>query len=148
VDPGDRSRGIATQNVVERLLGKEGTTRFDVGRDAFVERVREYVRDTGGVILQQIRALGASCDWSRTYYTFSDQLSRAVRETFVAWYQNDLIYRGKYIINWCPRCLTGPFERRGREAGDQRHHLAGALSARGWDRRRSRSRHPSRDHSR
>jgi valyl-tRNA synthetase len=104
--PGTDHAGIATQNVVERILGKEGTTRFDVGRDAFVERVREYVRDTGGVILQQIRALGASCDWSRTYYTFSDQLSRAVRETFVAWYQNDLIYRGKYIINWCPRCLT------------------------------------------
>ena len=104
--PGTDHAGIATQNVVERILGKEGTTRFDVGRDAFVERVREYVRETGGVILQQIRALGASCDWSRTYYTFSDQLSRAVRETFVAWYQNDLIYRGKYIINWCPRCLT------------------------------------------
>ena len=104
--PGTDHAGIATQNVVERILGKEGTTRFDVGRDAFVERVRDYVRDTGGVILQQIRALGASCDWSRTYYTFSDPLSRAVRETFVAWYQRDLIYRGKYIINWCPRCLT------------------------------------------
>jgi len=104
--PGTDHAGIATQNVVERLLGKEGTTRFDVGREAFVERVRAYVRDTGDTILQQIRALGASCDWSRTYYTFSDQLSRAVRETFVSWYQRDLIYRGKYIINWCPRCLT------------------------------------------
>jgi valyl-tRNA synthetase len=104
--PGTDHAGIATQNVVERLLGKEGTTRFDVGRDAFVERVRAYVRETGDTILQQIRALGASCDWSRTYYTFSDQLSRAVRETFVDWYRQDLIYRGKYIINWCPRCLT------------------------------------------
>jgi valyl-tRNA synthetase len=104
--PGTDHAGIATQNVVERLLGKEGTTRFDVGREGFVERVREYVAETGDTILQQIRALGASCDWSRTYYTFSDRLSRAVRETFVAWYQRDLIYRGKYIINWCPRCLT------------------------------------------
>ncbi len=104
--PGTDHAGIATQNVVERLLGKEGTTRFDVGREAFVDRVRSYVRETGDTILQQIRALGASCDWSRTYYTFSEELSRAVREVFVAWYQRDLIYRGKYIINWCPRCLT------------------------------------------
>ena len=104
--PGTDHAGIATQNVVERLLGKEGRTRFDLGREAFVERVREYVRETGDTILHQIRGLGASCDWSRTYYTFSDTLSRAVREVFVSWYERDLIYRGKYIINWCPRCLT------------------------------------------
>jgi valyl-tRNA synthetase len=104
--PGTDHAGIATQNVVERILGQEGTTRFDLGREAFVQRVRAYVRETGGTILQQIRGLGASCDWSRTYYTFSDELSRAVREVFVSWYERDLIYRGKYIINWCPRCLT------------------------------------------
>jgi valyl-tRNA synthetase len=104
--PGTDHAGIATQNVVERMLGREGVTRFDLGRAQFVERVGQYVADTGDTILHQIRGLGASCDWSRTYYTFSDQLSRAVREVFVRWYERDLIYRGKYIINWCPRCLT------------------------------------------
>ena len=104
--PGTDHAGIATQNVVERLLAKEGVTRFDLGREAFIERVRQYVSETGDTILHQIRSLGASSDWSRTYYTFSDELSRAVREVFVTWYERDLIYRGKYIINWCPRCLT------------------------------------------
>jgi valyl-tRNA synthetase len=80
--PGTDHAGIATQNVVERLLAKEGKTRFDLGREAFVERVRQYIAETGGTILEQIRGLGASCDWSRTYYTFSDALSRAVREVF------------------------------------------------------------------
>ena len=104
--PGTDHAGIATQNVVERLLAAEGKTRFDLGRGAFVARVEGYVQDTGETILRQIRTLGASCDWSRQYYTFSDRLSRAVRQVFVDWYERDLIYRGKYIINWCPRCLT------------------------------------------
>ena len=104
--PGTDHAGIATQNVVERLLSREGKSRFDIGREAFVERVEAYVAETGDTILHQIRGLGASCDWSRTYYTFSPELSRAVREVFVAWYERDMIYRGKYIINWCPRCLT------------------------------------------
>ncbi len=104
--PGTDHAGIATQNVVERLLRQEGLTRFDLGRGAFVERVRQYVRETGDTILTQIRSLGASCDWDRTYYTFSDELSRAVREVFVSWFERDLVYRGKYIINWCPRCQT------------------------------------------
>ncbi len=104
--PGTDHAGIATQNVVERLLKKEGKTRFDLGREAFVERVKAYVAATGDTILKQVRALGASCDWSRTYYTFSPELSRAVRAVFVDWFERDLIYRGKYIINWCPRCLT------------------------------------------
>src|SRR5262249_42590133 len=104
--PGTDHAGIATQNVVERLLAKEALSRHDLGRAQFVERVKAYVRDTGGVILRQIEALGTSCDSRRTYYTFSEQLSRAVREVFVSWYERDLIYRGKYIINWCPRCLT------------------------------------------
>ncbi len=104
--PGTDHAGIATQNVVERLLAKEALSRHDVGREQFVDRVKAYVKDTGGVILRQIESLGASCDWSRTYYTFSEQLSRAVREVFVSWYERDLIYKGKYIINWCPRCLT------------------------------------------
>jgi len=104
--PGTDHAGIATQNVVERLVAKEGRTRFDIGREAFVERVWQYVGETGDTILQQIRGLGASCDWSRTYFTLDDDLSRAVREVFVTLFDKGLIYRGKYIINWCPRCLT------------------------------------------
>ena len=104
--PGTDHAGIATQNVVEKLLAKEGKTRFDLGREAFIERVRAFVGETGSTILDQIRSLGASCDWDRTFYTFSEELSRAVREVFVALYEKGLIYRGKYIINWCPRCLT------------------------------------------
>lgn len=104
--PGTDHAGIATQNVVERLLAAEGRTRFDLGRDAFEERVRAYVAETGTTILQQLRAIGASADWSRTYFTLNPELSRAVREVFVRLYEKGLIYRGKYIINWCPRCLT------------------------------------------
>ncbi|MBP6572425.1 MAG: class I tRNA ligase family protein, partial [Gemmatimonadales bacterium] len=104
--PGTDHAGIATQNVVEKLLAKEGLTRFDVGREAFVTRVRGFVEETGGVILEQLKALGASCDWSRTYFTLDEDLSRAVREVFVTLHERSLIYRGKYIINWCPRCLT------------------------------------------
>ena len=77
--PGTDHAGIATQNVVERLLAKEGVTRFDVGRDAFVERVWNYVRDTGAAILEQLKAIGSSADWSRTYFTLDAGLSRAVR---------------------------------------------------------------------
>ncbi|MEO8449035.1 MAG: valine--tRNA ligase [Gemmatimonadota bacterium] len=104
--PGTDHAGIATQNVVEKLLAKEGLTRFDLGRPAFVERVWAYVRETGDTILEQIKSLGASCDWDRTYFTLDQGLSDAVREVFVRWYEKKLIYRGKYIINWCPRCLT------------------------------------------
>jgi valyl-tRNA synthetase len=104
--PGTDHAGIATQNVVERLLAQEGLTRFDLGRDAFVERVWAHVRETGAVILDQLRAIGSSADWSRTYFTLDEGLSRAVRETFVRLYEQGLVYRGHYIINWCPRCLT------------------------------------------
>ncbi len=104
--PGTDHAGIATQNVVERLLAKDGMTRFDLGRDAFVERVWAHVRETGAAILDQLKAIGASCDWSRTYFTLDERLTRAVREVFVQLYEKGLIYRGHYIINWCPRCLT------------------------------------------
>jgi len=104
--PGTDHAGIATQNVVERLLAKEGKTRFDLGREAFVERVWEYVRQTGATILDQLKAIGSSCDWSRTYFTLDEDLSRAVREVFVRLHEKDLVYRGHYLINWCPRCLT------------------------------------------
>jgi valyl-tRNA synthetase len=104
--PGTDHAGIATQNVVERLVARDGTTRLEMGREAFVARVWEFVRETGGTILEQLRAIGASADWSRTYFTLDDDLSRAVREVFVRLYEKGLVYRGKYIINWCPRCLT------------------------------------------
>ncbi|HPF61894.1 MAG: valine--tRNA ligase [Gemmatimonadetes bacterium] len=104
--PGTDHAGIATQNVVEKQLAAEGRTRFDIGRDAFVERVWHFVGETGGTILRQLEALGASCDWDRTYFTLDEDLSRAVREVFVTLHEQGLVYRGKYIINWCPRCLT------------------------------------------
>jgi len=104
--PGTDHAGIATQNVIERQLAQEGLTRFDVGRDAFVERTTRFVAETGGVILKQLEAIGASCDWTRTAYTFSPELSRAVREAFVRLHEAGLIYRGHRVIHWCPRCLT------------------------------------------
>ena len=104
--PGTDHAGIATQNVVEKMLAQEGKTRFDIGREAFEARVWEHVRRTGPVILDQLKAIGSSADWSRTYFTLDPGLSRAVREAFVRLYQRGLIYRGKYIINWCPRCGT------------------------------------------
>ena len=104
--PGTDHAGIATQNVVERSLAKLGHTRFDLGREAFVEKVWEHVKATGGSILGQLAAIGASCDWERAYFTLDPDLSAAVREVFVRLYEKGLIYRGHYIINWCPRCLT------------------------------------------
>ncbi|MEX2180269.1 MAG: valine--tRNA ligase [Gemmatimonadaceae bacterium] len=104
--PGTDHAGIATQNVVEKLIAKEGKTRFDLGRDAFVRRTEAFVAETGGTILRQLRAIGVSADWSRTAYTLSPALSRAVREAFVRLHQDGLIYRGHRVIHWCPRCLT------------------------------------------
>ncbi|MBW8771746.1 MAG: valine--tRNA ligase [Gemmatimonadetes bacterium] len=104
--PGTDHAGIATQNVVERLVAKEGKTRFDLGREPFVDRVHAYVDVTKETILGQLRSIGSSADWGRTYYTFDEHYSKAVREVFVRLYEKGLIYRGKRIINWCPRCLT------------------------------------------
>ena len=104
--PGTDHAGIATQNVVERRLRAEGLHRDDIGREAFVERVWEFVHTTGGTILDQLKAIGASCDWQRTRFTLDEELSSAVREVFVHLYEKGLIYRGEYIINWCPRCHT------------------------------------------
>ena len=104
--PGTDHAGIATQNVVEKALLAEGRTRFDLGREEFVRRVWAHVDETGSTILRQLRSLGASCDWTRTYFTLDEDLSLAVREVFVSLFEKGLIYRGKYIINWCPRCLT------------------------------------------
>ncbi|MDR1777671.1 MAG: valine--tRNA ligase [Desulfovibrio sp.] len=104
--PGTDHAGIATQNVVERALAGEGKTRRDLGRDAFVERVWAWKEEYGNRILDQIRALGASVDWSRLRFTMDDRLSAAVRKVFTQLYNEGLIYKGTYIINWCARCHT------------------------------------------
>ncbi|MDR3319671.1 MAG: valine--tRNA ligase [Desulfovibrio sp.] len=104
--PGMDHAGIATQNVVERVLATEGKSRRDLGREAFVERVWAWKENYGNRILDQIRALGSSVDWSRLRFTMDEGLSVAVRKVFVRLYNEGLIYRGKYIINWCPRCHT------------------------------------------
>ncbi|MDE3201311.1 MAG: valine--tRNA ligase [Acidobacteriota bacterium] len=104
--PGTDHAGIATQMMVERQLAEEGKKRQDMGRDAFVKRVWEWKKHYGGAILDQMKRLGASVDWSREYFTMDDKLSVAVRVAFVKLYEQDLIYRGAYIVNWCPRCQT------------------------------------------
>ena len=104
--PGTDHAGIATQNVVERALSKEGKTRQDLGRDAFIQRVWQWKEQYGNTIIYQLKRLGASCDWRRTRFTMDEGLSDAVLEVFIRLYDKGLIYRGKYIINWCPRCQT------------------------------------------
>jgi valyl-tRNA synthetase len=104
--PGMDHAGIATQNVVEQELAKEGITRHDLGREKFIERVWEWKQKYGGVIINQLKRLGCSCDWSRECFTMDENLSKAVREIFVRLYHGGLIYQGDYIVNWCPRCHT------------------------------------------
>jgi len=104
--PGVDHAGIATQNVVEKKLAKEGKTRHQLGREKFVEAVWKWKEEYGSTIVKQLRRLGASCDWSRERFTMDEGLSQAVRESFVTLYERGLIYRGDYIINWCPRCQT------------------------------------------
>ncbi len=104
--PGTDHAGIATQMMVERQLAKEGKKRRDLGREKFIERVWEWKKLYGSAILDQMKRLGASVDWDREYFTMDENLSRAVREVFVRLYEEGLIYRGKYIVNWCPRCET------------------------------------------
>jgi valyl-tRNA synthetase len=104
--PGTDHAGIATQNVVEKDLAAKGTDRHEVGRDKFIDLVWEWREKYGGVIVNQLKRLGCSCDWSRERFTMDDGLSKAVREVFVRLYEEGLIYRGDYIINWCPRCHT------------------------------------------
>ncbi|MGD0788062.1 MAG: valine--tRNA ligase [Terracidiphilus sp.] len=104
--PGTDHAGIATQMMVERQLVAEGTSRQQLGREAFIERVWEWKRHYGGAILGQMKRLGASVDWQREYFTMDEKLSVAVREAFVRLHVQGLIYRGAYIVNWCPRCQT------------------------------------------
>jgi valyl-tRNA synthetase len=104
--PGTDHAGIATQMMVERQLAKEGKKRRDLGREKFIERVWDWKKHYGGAIQDQMKRLGASVDWDREYFTMDENLSHAVREVFVRLYEEGLIYRGKYIVNWCPRCET------------------------------------------
>jgi valyl-tRNA synthetase len=105
--PGTDHAGIATQNVVEKKVAAEqGKTRFDIGREPFVKITEQFVEETGGTILSQLKAIGASADWTRTAYTLSPELSHAVRTAFVRLYEKGLIYKGHRVIHWCPRCLT------------------------------------------
>ena len=104
--PGTDHAGIATQNVVEREMAAEGLSRHDLGREQFIEQVWEWRRKYGDRITHQIRRMGSSCDWTRERFTLDEGLSRAVREVFVRLFEEDLIYRGLRIINWCPRCHT------------------------------------------
>ncbi len=104
--PGTDHAGIATQMMVERQLLKEGKKRREMGREKFIERVWEWKREYGGAILDQMKRLGASVDWGREYFTMDDNLSHAVKEVFVRLYEDGLIYRGKYIVNWCSDCGT------------------------------------------
>jgi valyl-tRNA synthetase len=104
--PGTDHAGIATQNVVEKQLMEEGLTRHLLGRDKFIERVWKWKAQSGGTIINQLKKLGASCDWTRERFTMDEGLSEAVKEVFVRLYEEGLIYRSHYIINWCPRCHT------------------------------------------
>jgi valyl-tRNA synthetase len=104
--PGTDHAGIATQNVVEKDLALKGTDRHQIGRERFVELVWEWREKYGGMIINQLKRLGSSCDWSRERFTMDEGLSRAVKEVFVCLYEENLIYQGDYIINWCPRCHT------------------------------------------
>ena len=104
--PGTDHAGIATQNVVEKQLHAEGTDREALGREEFIKRVWKWRDESGGAIINQLRKLGCSLDWERNRFTMDEGLSKAVREVFVSLYDEGLIYKGDYIINWCPRCQT------------------------------------------
>ncbi len=104
--PGTDHAGIATQSVVDKKLRKDGVNKNQLGREKFVAEVWRWKEEYGGKITQQLRALGSSCDWSRERFTLDEGLSEAVSQAFVHLYEKDLIYRGEYIVNWCPKCGT------------------------------------------
>jgi valyl-tRNA synthetase len=104
--PGTDHAGIATQNVVEKELKKEGKTRFDLGREKFIERIWVWKEKYGNLILEQLKKLGASCDWSRIRFTMDKEYAKAVEEAFLHYYRKGLIYQGEMVVNWCPRCRT------------------------------------------
>ncbi len=123
--PGTDHAGIATQNVVERQIAKDGLTRHDLGRERFLEKVWEWKETYGDYIIRQLKRLGASCDWTRERFTMDEGLSRAVRIVFVKLYEEGLIYRGHRMINWCPRCMTAlaNIEVEGEEIGGRLYHI-------------------------
>ncbi len=104
--PGTDHAGIATQNVVEKQLKKRGTSRAEIGREKFLEETWKVTHEHHDIIVKQLQRLGSSCDWSRERFTFDEGLSRAVREVFVSLFEKGLIYRGNYLVNWCPSCRT------------------------------------------
>ncbi len=104
--PGTDHAGISTQIMVERKLAEEGLTKHDLGREKFLERAWAWKEEYGGRILEQMKRVGDSVDWSRLAFTMDPQRSRAVREAFVRLYEKGLIYRAEYMVNWCPRCMT------------------------------------------
>ncbi len=128
--PGTDHAGIATQNVVERQLVKENVDRHALGREKFVEKVWEWKKEYGGRIINQLKRMGASCDWERERFTMDEGLSRAVREVFVTLYEEGLIYRGERLINWCPRCHTAlsDIEVEHEDEKGKLYHLAYPLS--------------------
>lgn len=123
--PGTDHAGIATQNVVEKQIAKEGQTRESLGREKFLERLWEWKKHNGDTIINQLHKLGSSCDWDRTRFTMDEQYSDAVREVFIELHKRGLIYQGRYIINWCPRCQTAlaDEEAEHKDAGGQLWHL-------------------------
>ncbi len=125
--PGTDHAGIATQMVVERQLAEEGIDRRDLGREEFEARVWEWKAESGGTIKRQMIQLGASCDWSRERFTLDPGLSRAVREVFVRLYEKGLIYRGEYMVNWCPRCQHRHLRSRSGPQRDRRAPVAHPL---------------------
>jgi valyl-tRNA synthetase len=104
--PGTDHAGIATQNVVEKELRKEGKTRFDLGREKFIERIWQWKEKYGNIILDQLKKLGVSCDWSRTRFTMDKEYEETVKTAFLHYYKKGWIYQGKRVVNWCPRCQT------------------------------------------
>ena len=146
--PGTDHAGIATQNVVERKLAQDGTDRHDLGRERFIAEVWKWREEYGSAIINQLKRLGASCDWERERFTMDEGLSRAVREVFVQLYREGLIYRGRLHHQLVPPLPHGAGRPRGRARGDRRQPLPHALPVRGRARgRHHRRHHPARDHA-
>lgn len=145
--PGTDHAGIATQNVVEKKLAQEGRTRHELGREAFIASVWEWRSEYGSAIINQLKRLGASCDWKRERFTMDEGLSRAVKKVFVQLYEDGLIYRGNYIINWCPRCNTAlaELEVDHEEREGQLYHILYPFEEGGGRTRRCNN--PPRDHA-
>ena len=145
--PGTDHAGIATQNVVERQLEREGTDRHELGRERFVERVWQWKEQYGGTIITQLKRLGCSCDWERERFTMDEGCSLAVRTVFKELYDQGLIYRGQYIINWCARCHTALSDIEVEHAGEEGAPLVYPLPAGRRERAYSGRDHEAGDHA-